>query len=141
MSEQYRKIYPCSICGKEAHVTSGRFVVCSGRCDDVASEYTKYETRIKELEEYCDYLEKDRLDKRDRIDELVEGYAKHWIPTTACLPKNKAVVMIASNKSDYITIAMWVAGLWFGDDGNPEPWTDVTHWMPLPEPPPQDQEK
>jgi hypothetical protein len=66
---------------------------------------------------------------------------KRWIPVTESLPKDRTVVMIASNKSDYVTIAILVSGLWFGDDGNPEPWTDVSHWMPLPAPPLQEQEE
>lgn len=62
--------------------------------------------------------------------------AARWIPVGERLPDDRTTVIIGCNNGDYITIAMWVAGLWFGEDtSNPEPWTDVTHWMNLPEPP------
>jgi hypothetical protein len=47
-------------------------------------------------------------------------------------PNDGQACLISSVGSDCVLMAMWRAGLWFTYDNNPEPVSDVTHWMPIP---------
>jgi hypothetical protein len=58
-----------------------------------------------------------------------------WIPVTERLPKRNAEVLVCDTREDYVSIWEHIGdGLWFG---NEVIWAteDITHWMPLPEPP------
>ncbi len=57
-----------------------------------------------------------------------------WQPIETA-PAERQACLIASTESDCVLVAMYRVGLWFTYDDNPEPVADVTHWMPLPEPP------
>lgn len=80
-------------------------------------------------------------------DELPNGYTfsvQHdcredatpkWIPVTERLPDRNSKVLVCDNREDYVSIwERFADDLWYGDDII---WAteDITHWMPLPEPP------
>lgn len=58
-----------------------------------------------------------------------------WIRVDDRLPENDARVLVCDTREDYVSIWEYFGdGLWFGDEVI---WAteDITHWMPLPEPP------
>ena len=58
-----------------------------------------------------------------------------WIPVTERLPERGVEVLVCDTREDYVSIWEHMGdGLWFG---NEVIWAteDITHWMPLPEPP------
>lgn len=55
--------------------------------------------------------------------------APQWIPVTERLPEDTDDVLVYTNK---VTKARYGCDGWHGQGGR---WTNVTHWMPLPEPP------
>ena len=69
---------------------------------------------------------------------LAEEHAKHlWILVTERLPlRGDAVLCVGDNGigiADFVCGDKWCALPWFYVDGEQE--TNVTHWMPLPQPP------
>ncbi len=58
-----------------------------------------------------------------------------WIALKNLKPNNKQACLVGCTESDCILMAMFISGLWFTYDNNPEPVSEVTHWMPLPSPP------
>jgi Lar family restriction alleviation protein len=69
-------------------------------------------------------------------DEAAEKWnrrASPWL-TMDLPPRDGQSCLISSVASDCVLMAMWRAGLWFTYDDNPEPVSDVTHWMPVPDP-------
>lgn len=58
-----------------------------------------------------------------------------WIPVSERLPERNKKVLVCDTREDYVSVwERFEDGLWFGDDviwGT----EDITHWMPLPEPP------
>lgn len=58
-----------------------------------------------------------------------------WISVETRLPDKNQSILIVNDDSDCVVHAMYKAGLYFGYDDNPDPWTEVTHWQPLPSPP------
>lgn len=61
--------------------------------------------------------------------------ADGWIKCSERLPNERVGCLISNPESDCVLMAMCVAGLWFTYDGELEPVSEVTHWMPLPETP------
>lgn len=58
-----------------------------------------------------------------------------WIRVDDRLPENDARVLVCDTREDYVSSWEYFGdGLWFGDEVI---WAteDITHWMPLPEPP------
>lgn len=58
-----------------------------------------------------------------------------WISVEDRLPEDDARVLVCDTREDYVSIWEYFGdGLWFGDEVI---WAteDITHWMPLPEPP------
>lgn len=58
-----------------------------------------------------------------------------WIPVTERLPERNMEVLVCDTREDYVSVWEHMGdGLWFGNEGI---WAtkDITHWMPLPEPP------
>ena len=58
-----------------------------------------------------------------------------WIPVSERLPKRNEKVLVCDAREDYVSIwENFDDGLWFGDEIT---WAteDITHWMPMPEPP------
>jgi hypothetical protein len=58
-----------------------------------------------------------------------------WISVDDRLPENDAKVLVCDTREDYVSSWVYFGdGLWFGEE---VVWTtkDITHWMPLPEPP------
>lgn len=63
--------------------------------------------------------------------------SSQWIPVGVRLPDTPAGVLVCYG--DCVTVAGYYGGEWMTDDGGtirPE-W--VSHWIPLPEPPPVDE--
>ena len=70
---------------------------------------------------------------RKLIEEAPE--VQMWIPVSERLPKRNEKVLVCDIREDYVFIwENFEDGLWFGDEII---WAteDITHWMPLPEPP------
>lgn len=99
-------------------------------CDDKSG---KAADAIEDLQKQ---LQKSDVDNINLTGWLAEEHAKHqWIPVTERLPENEEVLCI----NDY---SFYMVGWLHCDDvGNyicesdSENMFDVTHWMPLPEPP------
>ena len=59
---------------------------------------------------------------------------QRWIPVTERLPENSATVLVC-HKNGFVTTNAWLdAHWWFKNERNP-----ITHWMPLPQPPKEDE--
>ena len=64
-----------------------------------------------------------------------------WISVSERLPKYNSKVLVADIREDYISIAELTKGgngledYWFCEEAFPLPVNEITHWMPLPEPP------
>lgn len=55
-----------------------------------------------------------------------------WIPVTERLPEDDTPVIICTDKN-FLYAGTLIGGTWFLDN---DCWTEnVTHWMPMPEPP------
>lgn len=69
------------------------------------------------------------------VNEASEILRKRWTPVEERLPEKKTQVLVYSgNFAPFMEVAFY-DGLWFSAwDGETEI-VDVTHWMPLPEPP------
>ena len=58
-----------------------------------------------------------------------------WISVGERLPERNTEVLVCDTKEDYVSVWEYIGdGLWLG---NEIIWAteDITHWMPLPEPP------
>jgi hypothetical protein len=58
-----------------------------------------------------------------------------WIPVSERLPERNTEVLVCDTREDYVSIWGYIGDeLWFGEEIT---WAteDITHWMPLPEPP------
>lgn len=70
----------------------------------------------------------------DRLDEL--DRAGEWTPMAEMPPKRNGTYFVCTVNEFYQTTkiakANWRGGAWFGQGGA---WSNVTHWMPLPNPP------
>lgn len=61
-----------------------------------------------------------------------------WIPVEERLPEGNGRYLVATDCDDdpYVDAASWFDGEWFTGCSPAEKWgSEVTHWMPLPEPP------
>lgn len=100
-------------------------------------------------ENYKHQYEQMKLMVEKYQDELIPGFRaeveqlltkchqleQKWIPVTERLPERNAEVLVCDTREDYVSIWEHIGdGLWFG---NEVIWAteDITHWMPLPEPP------
>ena len=110
------------------------------------------EKLIDIIEYFADFLDWDM--KEDIVDRIIESLATDnnvghkWIPVTERLPKSIANKVIVRCKNDYIGFGHYQNykgdKTWYNLE-NDRPFTDwdiedcesyeVTHWMPLPEPP------
>ena len=63
----------------------------------------------------------------DAIEELTDRNVGKWIPVTERLPERNTWVLAYCKYKDHVVDYVDINGLW--SYGN------VTHWMPLPEPP------
>ena len=77
-------------------------------------------------------------EKLDRIAELEE--AQRWIPVSERLPEDRATVLVAFKNREILTATYY--GHYEGFGGVENYWDiegwhsgEVTHWMPLPQPP------
>ena len=62
-----------------------------------------------------------------------------WIPVSERLPENRDYVLVCTKNKFYgtrhiskVSKAYFGDGKWYGQGGC---WTNVTHWMPMPQPP------
>jgi hypothetical protein len=62
--------------------------------------------------------------------------APQWIPCGERMPKKgeRVLVWMACRKRASLTIATWTGEVWFHHVGDYHE-SDVSHWMPLPQPP------
>lgn len=58
-----------------------------------------------------------------------------WISVKDRLPKDGECVIVYDTREDYIGMWEFSGVAWYNDDYNPLSIDEVTHWMPLPEPP------
>lgn len=66
---------------------------------------------------------------------IERGTAQEWISVKDRLPKNNEIVIICTDKN-FIYAGELIGDTWFLDNDS---WTaTVTHWMPLPQPPTQE---
>lgn len=72
-----------------------------------------------------------------------------WISVEDKLPKYKSLYIICANMGfidtsimlhEMVFVALWDGTNWIGvDDRSPLKYSTVTHWMPLPEPPKEEE--
>lgn len=69
------------------------------------------------------------------IEKIRSERTQRWIPVTERLPENRGEVLVCTKNEYYgtqnVSKAKFYCGDWHGQGGR---WTNVTHWMPLPEP-------
>ena len=119
--------------------------IAGGRCANtfVKGELAMREKLIDIVEAYADFLDWDT--KEDMVDSIMEkcfatdnNVGSKWIPVTERLPENDQWVLCFMKDKAFGTfrVFQWNYIDWQWNDGNE--WydeKDVTHWMPLPEPP------
>ena len=88
-------------------------------------------------------LEKSNRNWRRKYQRLKAAMRQRWIPVTERLPDKDGTYLIRfANKSicdaeyenKFGSFGYWLAIMW-DEDADWFPYVDVTHWMPLPEPP------
>ena len=63
-----------------------------------------------------------------------EAAKPKWIPLKERLPSNGDFVLVADSRENYVNCFMFDRGWWYSE-GYRISMEEVTHWMPLPEPP------
>ena len=61
-----------------------------------------------------------------------------WIPVTERLPANGDTVIVCDAREDYVNCFWYDMGWWYSE-GYRVSLDEITHWMPLPEPPKEDE--
>ena len=94
-------------------------------------------------EEPDNYLNTRRTTLEMALAYLKEHFAEpKWIPVTERLPENEGWYMVyTKNKGDHarkINKAQYYYHSWHGNGGR---WDNVTHWMPLPEAPQEENDE
>ena len=86
------------------------------------------------------YLESE-VDNTNLTGWLAEEHAKHlWIPVTERLPEERCDYLVFAVGGAWRQISSIEIAYWDGDRFRVQSFNAVTHWMPLPEPPPKDGE-
>ena len=91
------------------------------------------EKLIDIVEYYADFLDWER--KEDIVDRIMElpatdnNVGDKWIPVTERLPEEDGDYLVYCGEYDGICVLYYKKGKWRSK------WKEVTHWMPLPEPP------
>ena len=57
-----------------------------------------------------------------------------WIPVSERLPENGDTVIVCDTREDYVN-SFWYDHGWWYNEGHRVSLEEITHWMPLPEPP------
>ena len=74
--------------------------------------------------------------KKEAADVIEELSKSRWIPVTKALPEDGQWVLVWGHGQHIPTMMFRESGAWIDDQF--EFHTTVTHWMPLPEPPKED---
>lgn len=82
---------------------------------------------VKALREYGDTWRDQLLYEAAEAIEQLEAALPKWIPVTERLPEKNTWVLAYGKYNDHVVDYVDINGLW--SYGN------ITHWMPLPEPP------
>ena len=100
--------------------------------------YTAHDIAYRDLERKCKALEAENAALR----EYIEGLDPRWIPVSERLPEEFTPVLTFSKDNDKPVTAILAAGFWWSNVDDAGFWwsnvdwaLDVTHWMPLPQPP------
>ena len=112
-------------------------------------------SRLIDLEELLKFpIRIDHYDKVNGNEHFVLGietvleYAENlptieqpkWIPVSERLPESNTSVLVADTRVDYVSFWVYAGdGLWYGGEFNTWGTEDITHWMPLPQPPKGDE--
>ena len=88
--------------------------------------------------EECDHMNFARALCIARI-ESIEA-AQRWIPVTERMPDAYYLVWATDGKDVGIASFQRKGNFWLGDDNFSDYQPEVTHWMPLPEPPKKEDE-
>ena len=84
--------------------------------------------------------------KRANIFEILDSYEKgrasafKWIPASNRLPANGDTVIVCDAREDYVNCFWYDMGWWY-NEGHRVSLDEITHWMPLPEPPKEEPPK
>ena len=117
---------PCKTCGMTE----------DGSCSDTLMKHAA--DAIEELQQIAAHYEETAHDYFKDVCYYLERVPK-WIPVTERLPEQKKAHYLCLLDDDSMAVVYWSKvpdwvskGEWAWHNPN---WKDVTHWMPLPEPP------
>ena len=87
-------------------------------------------------EGWPDAYAEDMAAQRAALEAAAPMLAPQWIPCGERMPKKgeRVLVWMACRKRASLTIATWTGEVWFHHVGDYHE-SDVSHWMPLPQPP------
>ena len=126
-SDLCKKCIHTKVCMKDKNLCGDGFVPGNPMIFDNDKLWKKYEERKAKGFPCVDFVDANIVPK--------------WIPVTERLPlRGDAVLCVGDNGigiADFVCGDKWCALPWFYVDGEQE--TNVTHWMPLPEPPKEDE--
>lgn len=110
------------------------------------SDYISRETAIKKIKDYGQAAISSGQDTLDPVDDIIciAGYVemlpaadvepvRRWIPCSERMPERPGDYQVCTKNEYYGTKN--VAKRYFNGDCWSGRWTNITHWMPLPEPP------
>ena len=93
---------------------------------------------VKRLREHNGWALNETLDEAADAIEQLEAAVPKWIPVTERLPEKRTWVLCWC-VSDSQEVLRWENNEWYHDPKHVYFSDFVTHWMPLPEPPKEDE--
>jgi len=105
--------------------------------NDIEKAIEIYKDNIWHMEQNPDAFESDLPRFKLVLQALEKQLQSQWIPVTERLPENQQRVIVQRKKCPMV-MGWLMFGKWHTDFGRMYRNYEVTHWMPLPEPPKED---